>query len=88
MVNLNTNSLKSFFGPLFGGSANYNYFHSYGFKEMGYDTYNFFLNGSAMLFFVLLALGVAFLLVMLGKMLNSVAVKYESEKLKKVSKRI
>lgn len=73
---------------MFGGNANYNYFHSYAFKEMGYDTYSFFLNGPAMLFITLMALGFSGLIVVLGRMLDSVATKYESEKLKKVAKRM
>ncbi len=60
-------SLKSFFGALFSGQADPNYFHSYGFKDMGYDSYSFLINGSAMLFISAIALGAAVLIFALSK---------------------
>lgn len=53
---------------------------------MGYDSYSFLLNGSAMLFIAAIALGCAVLIFGLSKFAASQAEKYDSVKLRKITR--
>jgi len=79
-------SMKTFFGALFRGAADPNYFHSFGYKDMGYDSYSFLLNGSAMMFVALISLGSSLLIFGCGRFAAGQAEKYDSDKLRKASR--
>ena len=88
LVNLNLDSIKSLFSSLFSSQVDYDYYHSTSFKEMGYETYSFLLNGSAMMIISSILLGSTFLVYAAGKTLIGVAERGDNEKLLRVGKLI
>ncbi|CDW85321.1 UNKNOWN [Stylonychia lemnae] len=88
VVNLNFAVVKDLFSSLFSKQIDYDYYHSTAYKEMGYETYSFLINGVAMLIISACLLGSTFIVYAVAKSVIGIAERQDNQRLLKVGKTI